>query len=459
MKHKYLTLTAIILILSSFLIASMLLGEGSEPMATLLDGHSQSHYTSDHALLAVHPSASLASAYGQAFTVKTIEETYKLTQTKFYLKRVGSPTGHLKACLYSMTGTYGTNAKPTGSPLASSELVDIATLGTSYSEIAFNFVGANQYEVSKDQKYCIEVQVNDGSLNSNNGVWCKASSGDQATHDGNESYYSASAWRSFSDKDFCFLVYGEYVAPPPPPTYYLTVGHDEKGDTTPPAGAYPIDEGTLVTLTYTPTGEYIFDKWLRNSTEIAQNPYSFFMPPSNLTVTGYGKTTFEPPPNEDWFSPTGFEDPDSKWKDEKKAYDDDISKYAEYVSPYTTGWNSFLILTVDNPITSDKIRFNAYNRVTIDAIDIDVYIPATDTWLDVYEGAFTSQVWIEKTFERSKISKVRIRFQLNTASGPTVVYEFDFWRIITPPLMGVRLSSNLALMLTGKDKGKVVILV
>jgi len=300
MKRKYLALIAIVLILSSFLLASTLLREENESM-TLLDGHSQSHYTSDHALLAVHPSASLASAYGQAFTVKTTGEKYKLTPAIFYLKKVGSPTGHLKACLYSMTGTYGTSAKPYGAPLASSELIDIADLGTSYGPVAFSFVGAQQYEVLKDHKYCIEVQVNDGSLNSNNCVWCKASSGAEATHDGNESYYSVSAWRSFSDKDFCFLVYGEYVEPPPPPPedeYGLQISSDKGGHTTPAEGTYSYEEPTNVEVTASADEYYEFDYWTLDGVAKYSNPITVSVDRLNETrdLRAYFYLAEEPPP-------------------------------------------------------------------------------------------------------------------------------------------------------------------
>ncbi|GAI54419.1 unnamed protein product, partial [marine sediment metagenome] len=187
-------------------------------MATLLDGHSYIHYTEGYPLSTVHPSSTTSySARGQAFTVKTSEETYKLTQAKFYLKKVGSPTGHLRARLFAMTGTYGTTAKPTGSPLASSPLVDIASLGSSYSAIAFNFV--SEYEVSKDQKYCIEVHVNDGSLGLNDRVDMAVAGGAEATHDGNKSGYRESAWLTSASLDCCFYVYGEYVEPPPPDQY------------------------------------------------------------------------------------------------------------------------------------------------------------------------------------------------------------------------------------------------
>jgi len=479
MKRKYLTLTAIILILSSFLIASMLLGEGSEPMATLLDGHSQSHYTSDHALLAVHPSASLASAYGQAFTVKTIEETYKLTQTKFYLKRVGSPTGHLKACLYSMTGTYGTNAKPTGSPLASSELVDIATLGTSYSEIAFNFVGANQYEVSKDQKYCIEVQVNDGSLNSNNGVWCKASSGDQATHDGNESYYSASAWRSFSDKDFCFLVYGEYVAPPPPPQHSVTLDSNAYGYTDPSEGVYECEWGTFFNVTGIPYGGYEFDYWLLDGEKHATNPISFMVTTAHY-LTAYFKTITPSTGvcTKAWQTNTAGTHEHYLWQD---AYGRTTRAGQRIIVENKTVCKvSVKLKKVGSPSGTIYMRIrNLSNGIIATSPDTvsASSLTTTATWKHFsfwcplnqevricveYESGTTTNyvkvIFLNEDVIVGYTTSYHTYWGWIPISGSdltTVIYEGE----MLAPVLAVKLGGNLAVMLTGSDKGKVVILV
>jgi len=457
MKRKHLALITIFLILSSFLLASMLLGEGGEPMVTLLDGHSQSHYNMAQAISAVHPASyQLWSAVGQAFTVKTAEETYKLTQAKFYLKRVGSPTGHLKACLYNMTGTYGTNAKPTGSPLASSELVDITNLGLNYSETTFSFVGDQQYEVTKDQKYCIVVQANDGSLNGSNRVNLKASYTSEATHDGNECWFASSGWLTGSSYDLCFLVYGEYYTPPPPPPTTLTIHHDANGDTNPLSGSYEYDEPEWVTVTYTPDDTFKFQKWVKNGKDVSQNPINVYLY-EDINLYGYGEE-IPPPAGEDWIDPDSFEDPDSKWTDEPLAYDNNTSTGA-ITSLSTIGYTSFLILKAPYLIYGDKLRFYvASTGSTGISVDIDVF--RGDEWVDVYEGAFANNTWYEKTFDAGLVTKMRIRFHRSIAyTANYYLYEFDFYgHASLMPLLAKKLGSDLAVMLTGSDKGKVAIL-
>ena len=131
---------------------------------TLLAGYSFSHHDSEIPLKTVHPSTgpTLNSAVYQAFNVNGLSgQKYKLKKIVFYLKKVNTPTGYLKACLYNMAGNRMSDAKPTGSPLATSELVNIANLGDWYA-INFVFVGSEQYLMTTDQEFCIAVLVASG---------------------------------------------------------------------------------------------------------------------------------------------------------------------------------------------------------------------------------------------------------------------------------------------------------
>jgi len=78
-----------------------------------------------------------------------------LDSCKFYLKKYGSPTGNAVARIYAMTGTLGVNGVPTGSPLATSDNFNIATLTTSYQLITFTFSGANKIDLSANTNYVI----------------------------------------------------------------------------------------------------------------------------------------------------------------------------------------------------------------------------------------------------------------------------------------------------------------
>ena len=131
---------------------------------TLLAGYSFSNYSGSLPLKTVHPSTgpTLYSAVYQAFKVNGLSgKKYKLKRIVFWLKKVNTPTGYLKACLYNMTGNRMSDAKPSGSPLAESELVNMASFGDWYP-ITFVFVGAQQKEMTTDQEFCIAVLVSSG---------------------------------------------------------------------------------------------------------------------------------------------------------------------------------------------------------------------------------------------------------------------------------------------------------
>lgn len=430
-------------------------------MVTLLDGHSQSHYNSYRSLWEVHPSSTpYNSAFGQAFKVKTTGQTYKLTQTLFYLRKYGSPTGHLKACLYTMTGTYGTTAKPTGSPLASSELVDIASIPSNWTEIPFNFVGGQQYEVFKDQAYCIVILVNDGAVSASHHIEVKSSVSTQATHDGNACRFFESSWGYLDTEDACFMVYGEFVEPPPPPTRTLFINHDANGDTTPPFGTYYYDEPEYVWVTYIPDATFQFKKWVANGKDVSQNPIKVYMD-KDWNLYGYGEE-IPPPSGEGWIDPNSFEDPNSAWTNEPYAYDNNLNEWA-ITTRTTIGYTPFLILNTPYQIYGGKLRFyiNSTNAPQT-SVDIDVF--RGGEWIHVYEARYPDWAkfaWIEKTFDAGIVTKMRIRFYLHTDYAVSFsVIEVDFYgREPLMPLLAKKLGSDLAVMLSGNYKGKVVMLV
>lgn len=425
-------------------------------VVTLLDGHSTTHYNNDGYIGAVHPSSTTSvSGYGQAFKVKTVGAKYKLTQCVFGIRKISGAYGHLKAVLYDVTGTYGTDAKPTGSALAESELVNIDDLTLAYQQVAFNFTGANQYEVLKDHVYGVDVQMVDGG---GVGFWWlqfKENYGDN-THDGNQFTYHDLAWYYLTSYDCCFRVYGELVPPPPPPpTKKLTMNSPVgNGSVVPSVGEHTYDYGTKVTMTATPDDGNELKYWLIGISKYSVNPYDLYMY-QDWTVTAYFGAI---PSGGGWVSPTGFEDPDSKWTNEGNAYDDETSTYAEHDQLGLGAWGSYLILTHD-AVVSDKVRFMAYySGVDISTIDLDVF--KDDVWVDVYEGTYGNAVWVEKTFDEGSVTKMRMRFKNKDIQyGIPKVYECDFWVISQTPVVAVGLGGGLGVLVTGKDKGRVVTLV
>lgn len=104
---------------------------------------------------------------GESFAVTT---SRVLSTAKFRLSKEGSPTGTICAKIYAHSGTYGSSSVPTGSALATSADVDVATLTTSSAWIDFAFSGANAITLSASTNYCIALEFTSTSSNSSNYV-------------------------------------------------------------------------------------------------------------------------------------------------------------------------------------------------------------------------------------------------------------------------------------------------
>lgn len=155
---------------------------------------------------ALHPSATGDySAGGQCFTGKA---GYKISSVKFKMLKVGSPTGHLVACIYNITGSYGSTGTPTGAALATSNTVNAADLPTSFDWVEFTF--ASPLAISA-QYYAVTMQCNDGFFDWQNYVTFSADSTSPA-HDGNAFDYHNSAWGAYDWLDVNFYVYGSLSA-------------------------------------------------------------------------------------------------------------------------------------------------------------------------------------------------------------------------------------------------------
>lgn len=180
-------------------------------MTDIIDSYGESNKDSYASLQKIHPSTTtLRSAIGQSFNASLGD---KLTSVKFYLQRLGSPTGVINAVLYAHSGTYGTSSVPTGSALATSDDFDPSTIATdAFYLYTFTFSGVNQYTLISGTKYCIELQVKSGSWSTTNCIRVGIDT-TSPTHGGNYSQYASSAWTATSGWDTCFYVYGEAVAP------------------------------------------------------------------------------------------------------------------------------------------------------------------------------------------------------------------------------------------------------
>lgn len=165
-------------------------------MATLIDSYQESGSWVGINL----GSGETYKGVGQAFTGANTT----LDSCKFYIFNPTSATGNIYALVYDSTGTFGTNAKPTGSALATSNAISASTL-LSYmpSLITFTFSGSSRIELSSSKKYILVLRYTDtGTI-----VATKPST--SPSHNGNASFTSDfSSWTTDSAADVYFYVYG-----------------------------------------------------------------------------------------------------------------------------------------------------------------------------------------------------------------------------------------------------------
>lgn len=135
-----------------------------------------------------------------------------LSSCKFYLKKVGSPTGDLLARLDSHTGTYGSTGVPLAT-LATSVAVDSSTVGTDYSLVEFTFEdqwggSPNQLGLTDDTAYLIELYM--AGDDENNHILAGI---DTATLGASGNYaryqHGGVEWEGTASGDLVFYVYGE----------------------------------------------------------------------------------------------------------------------------------------------------------------------------------------------------------------------------------------------------------
>jgi hypothetical protein len=131
-----------------------------------------------------------------------------------------------------------------------------------------------------------------------------------------------------------------------------------------------------------------------------------------------------------WFNPTGHEDSGSFYRNEPNAYDYDESSYCRSSTVRFYKWSSFLILTLSEAITSDKLRLKI-GGVPHTYVEIDVDVYKDGAWVDVYQGwEWNWNAWQEKTYAEGSVEKMRVRFKnMNYFSNPFMyIYEADFWK-------------------------------
>ena len=149
-------------------------------------------------------------AVAQSFTAKA----GKLHSVKFYLKlNSGTDPVQIAAKLWAATGTMGTNAKPTGAPLATSAPLDSALIPLAPDGALFEFLFDDTFELQAGTNYCIGAENLAGvltfgriSFGSARGVARDLARG--AVHTGNYAELSpVQVWAADSVADLTFYLY------------------------------------------------------------------------------------------------------------------------------------------------------------------------------------------------------------------------------------------------------------
>jgi len=186
------------------------------------DKYDESNQDISQSIARVHPSLiATTSAEGQAFTANF---TGILESATFYLRKTNAPTGLFEARLYNHSGNYGVNGVPDGTPLDTSDQLDISTLGVGFALKIFNFT--NGYELENGEHYFIVVVLVSGVVD---GVNYPSIGGDSSapSHSGNSAYYQSGAWASQVAIDVCF-----YVRARPTYEYVFSDTYFENGNVT-----------------------------------------------------------------------------------------------------------------------------------------------------------------------------------------------------------------------------------
>ena len=127
-----------------------------------------------------------------------------------------------------------------------------------------------------------------------------------------------------------------------------------------------------------------------------------------------------------WISPNGYNDPQSGWNYETRAYDENTGTSADSNHYYLDRWTEWLELTAPGPIVTNKIRFWAwYHPTYCYQVAVDVY--SGNSWQNVYSaGTFSS--YYEISFSPRTVTAARIAFHVRGTNIVANLYEFDFYQ-------------------------------
>jgi len=135
---------------------------------------------------------------------------------------------------------------------------------------------------------------------------------------------------------------------------------------------------------------------------------------------------------DDWQSPTGHNDPDTKWTSETQAYDDDLEWGTGTSEP-----GHYLELT-HAALYCDKVRVYAVSYESWPAEinpDITLGVYYDSDWHTIFTGAITKNTWVEKSIPAGTKSVTAMRIKENNASDGMDLWEADFNQAAEPQIV------------------------
>lgn len=170
----------------------------------VIDEYPTSNHGSDYRNCASDSNFGIAQAFAGAAA--------EIVDAVLYLVKVGAPTGNATITLYSVTGTYGTDAIPDTSIAVATSTFDVSTLTTSVTMTTFTFApGTN---LSAGTNYAIAIEYSGGSVAGGNYIrWGTDNSA--PSHGGNISFKSSiGVWTASAARDAIFQITGTFGTNP-----------------------------------------------------------------------------------------------------------------------------------------------------------------------------------------------------------------------------------------------------
>lgn len=127
-----------------------------------------------------------------------------------------------------------------------------------------------------------------------------------------------------------------------------------------------------------------------------------------------------------WVLPTGHIDPNNKWANPERAYDNDLETFASTWGLHYLG--EYLELTLDSPINCSKVRINAgsWDHAAYRSPNLSIDLHYDGGWHNIWSGIITKQTWVEKAIPAGTklVDKARIKWNEDTS---IYLYELNFW--------------------------------